>query len=90
MPTFHRHDAEALAELTAGAMKDPGALFNHAAGTSALAALRAGIARGVPVVTVDLTPAERRALRFCWETLADGAATISDDAFERVRAALVG
>ena len=90
MPVFHRQDAEALATLVAGALEDPGALLNHEAGSAALAALHAGIATGLPLVTVDLTPAERRALRFCWETLADGAATISDERFERVLGALAG
>ncbi len=90
MPVFHRQDAQSLAALTARAMEDPGALLNREAASAALAALRAGIASGLPLVTVDLTPAERRALRFCWETLADGEATISDDEFERVRAVLLG
>jgi hypothetical protein len=88
MPSFHRHDARALAVLAATAMEDPDARVDRAALGSAVSALSAGADSGEPEVTVDLTPAERRALRFCWDTLADGDAAISDDAFERVRAAL--
>ena len=88
MPSFTRHDAELLAELAEKAIDDPGAAIHREPARAGLAAVREAIAKGGAMVEIGLSPAERRALKFCWDTLADGDASVSDAAFERVRAAL--